>query len=34
MERFGSEVLLHVITAIAVLAFLLYLMFGPTLEPI
>jgi hypothetical protein len=29
MERLGSEVLLHIATAVAVLAFLLYLMFGP-----
>ena len=30
VERFGPEVVLQIITAIAVLALLLYLMFGPS----
>jgi len=29
MERFGPEIVLQIITAIAVIALLLYLMFGP-----
>lgn len=30
MERFGPEVVLQIITAIAVIVLLLYLMFGPS----